>query len=123
MRWSPLFLCFPALAQTAPVQVTIDASKTGAPISKNIYGQFLEHGGNIVNENIWAEMLEDRKFYRMVNSKAPEQSVSPGGRLRPPTPLLGTRRAATMWWSWIRKLLIPANTRHSSDLMALSRVG
>ena len=80
----PLFLCFPALAQTAPVQVTIDASKTGAPISKNIYGQFLEHGGNIVNENIWAEMLEDRKFYRMVNSKAPEQSVSPGGRLRPP---------------------------------------
>ncbi len=35
--------------QTQPVNATIDASKTGPPISKYIYGQFLEHGGNIVN--------------------------------------------------------------------------
>ncbi|MGA2483599.1 MAG: hypothetical protein ABSF92_10850 [Candidatus Acidiferrales bacterium] len=62
---SPAF----ASAQTPPVNATIDASKTGAPISKYLYGQFLEHGGNIVNENVWAEMLEDRKFYRPVTSK------------------------------------------------------
>jgi alpha-N-arabinofuranosidase len=37
-------------AQTQPVHASIDASKTGPPISKYIYGQFLEHGGNIVNE-------------------------------------------------------------------------
>ncbi len=34
-----------ASAQTQPVTATIDASKTGAPISKYIYGQFLEHIG------------------------------------------------------------------------------
>src|SRR5271167_2201902 len=34
--------------QAPTVNVAIDASKTGAPISKYIYGQFLEHGGNIV---------------------------------------------------------------------------
>jgi hypothetical protein len=49
-------------AQTVAVHATIDASKTGAPISKNIYGQFLEHIGGIVNNNIWAEMLDDRNL-------------------------------------------------------------
>ena len=71
-------------AQTQPVHATIDASKTGAPISKYIYGQFLEHGGNIVNENIWAEMLEDRKFYYPVTSKPPEEPPVPVWRRRGP---------------------------------------
>ena len=55
-------------AQTQPVTATIDASKTGVPISKYIYGQFLEYGGNIVNEGVWSE-LEDRKFYYPIASK------------------------------------------------------
>jgi hypothetical protein len=37
--------------------------QTGAPISKNIYGQFLEHGGDIVNTGVWSELLVERKFY------------------------------------------------------------
>ena len=67
-RMRPLFLLIVLLvsissfAQTKPIQATIDASRTSAPISKYIYGQFLEHIGGIVNNNIWAEMLEDRKF-------------------------------------------------------------
>ncbi len=79
-------LCFSLMsaAQTSPINATIDASKTGAPISKNLYGQFLEHGGNIVNEGVWAEMLEDRKFFNPVTSKAPEQPANPGGWRRPP---------------------------------------
>ena len=80
--------CF---AQTQPVHATIDASKAGAPISKYIYGQFLEHGGNIVNEGVWAEMLEDRKFYYPVSSKPPEEPPAPAwrqrGRLRHWTPV------------------------------------
>ena len=89
LRISALFLavlCFPILsaAQTHPVNVTVDASKTSAPISKYIYGQFLEHGGNIVNEGVWAEMLEDRKFFNPVVSKAPEAPPAPGGWRRPP---------------------------------------
>lgn len=74
----------PCHAQTRTVNVSIDASKTGVPISKNLYGQFLEHGGNIVNEGVWAEMLEDRKFYYAVSSKAPEQPAGPAWRRRSP---------------------------------------
>jgi alpha-L-arabinofuranosidase len=80
-----LFFSTLCSAQTQPVHATIDASKTGHPISPYIYGQFLEHGGNIVNEGVWAEMLEDRKFYYPINSKPPEQPAAqaPGRRFRP----------------------------------------
>ena len=82
-------------AQTSPVNVSIDASKTGAPISKYIYGQFLEHGGDIVNTGIWAEMLVDRKFFYPVATSAPK-----------PPPVMGNaagnprfNRNATRWWA------------------------
>ncbi len=45
------------------IAVTIDTGKTGEPISKYIYGQFIEHLGRCIYGGIWAEMLEDRKFY------------------------------------------------------------
>jgi alpha-N-arabinofuranosidase len=62
-----VFLVLGAAAQTgnAPsrrVTVSIDASKTGAPISPYLYGQFIEHIGDLVNRSVWAEMLDDRKF-------------------------------------------------------------
>jgi alpha-N-arabinofuranosidase len=69
-----------SLAQTQQVNVTIDASKTGAPISKYIYGQFLEHIGGIVNNNIWAEMLDDRKFYYPITSHPPAEPTGPSWR-------------------------------------------
>jgi alpha-N-arabinofuranosidase len=80
-----LFFSTLCSAQTQPVHATIDASKTGHPISPYIYGQFLEHGGNVVNEGVWAEMLEDRKFYYPINSKPPEKppAQAPGRRFRP----------------------------------------
>lgn len=83
-----LLISLSASAQTHAVKVTIDASKTGAPISKYIYGQFLEHGGNIVNEGVWAEMLEDRKFYYPVTSKPPAE---------PPVPTWRRRSAPRHW--------------------------
>jgi alpha-N-arabinofuranosidase len=67
-------------AQIQPIQATIDASKTGAPISKYIYGEFLEHIGGIVNNNIWAEMLDDRKFYFPINSHPPAEPSGPTWR-------------------------------------------
>jgi alpha-L-arabinofuranosidase len=78
-----LLLTQPAFSQK-PVQVVIDATKTSAPISKNIYGQFLEHGGNIVNEGVWAEMLEDRKFFSPITTKAPDAPPVPAWRRRGP---------------------------------------
>ncbi|MBM3290216.1 MAG: alpha-N-arabinofuranosidase, partial [Candidatus Hydrogenedentes bacterium] len=49
--------------------VTIDAAQTGAPISKYIYGQFIEHLGRCIYGGIWAEMIEDRKFFYAVDAK------------------------------------------------------
>jgi alpha-L-arabinofuranosidase len=69
-----------SLAQTQQVNVAIDASKTGAPISKYVYGQFLEHIGGIVNNNIWAEMLDDRKFYYPITSHPPAEPPGPAWR-------------------------------------------
>ena len=90
-----LLLSVVSAAQTSPVNVTIDASKTGAPISKYIYGQFLEHGGDIVNTGIWSEMLVDRKFFYPVAATAPT-----------PPPVMGNaagnprfNRVPTRWWA------------------------
>ncbi|MBR9998304.1 MAG: hypothetical protein KFF73_05000, partial [Cyclobacteriaceae bacterium] len=44
-------------------KVTIDPGKASTPISPLIYGQFIEHLGRCIYGGIWAEMLEDRKFY------------------------------------------------------------
>ncbi|MBN1820062.1 MAG: hypothetical protein JW833_05080 [Prolixibacteraceae bacterium] len=52
--------CQPKAPENA---VNIDINKTGAPIEKYIYGQFIEHLGKCIYGGIWAEMLEDRKFY------------------------------------------------------------
>ena len=73
-----------AFPQTQPVSATIDASKTGHPISKYIYGQFLEHAGNLVDENVWAEMLADRKFFYPISSKPPVEPPDPAWRRRGP---------------------------------------
>lgn len=81
---SAIILSTFSFAQTRPVNAVIDASKTSAPISKYIYGQFLEHGGNIVNEGVWAEMLEDRKFFHPITSKPPEEPPVPAWRRRGP---------------------------------------
>ncbi len=46
--------------------VRIDAAKTSEPISKYVYGQFIEHLGRCIYGGIWAEMLLDRKFFHPV---------------------------------------------------------
>ncbi|MFC1563442.1 alpha-L-arabinofuranosidase C-terminal domain-containing protein [candidate division KSB1 bacterium] len=43
--------------------IIINTEETGAPISKYIYGQFIEHMGRCIYGGIWAEMIEDRKFF------------------------------------------------------------
>ena len=48
--------------------VTLEVNKIGEPISKYIYGQFIEHLGRCIYGGIWAEMLEDRKFYYSVGA-------------------------------------------------------
>jgi alpha-N-arabinofuranosidase len=66
-----IILTRPALGQktnspspnTKLAEVTIYPSQTGTPISPYIFGQFIEHLGRCIYGGIWAEMLEDRKFF------------------------------------------------------------
>jgi alpha-N-arabinofuranosidase len=76
-------------AQTQPITVTIDVGKTRAPITKYVYGQFIEHLGGIINNGIWAEMLDDRKFYHPVVSQMQTTNAVSGrrGQLRRWTPI------------------------------------
>jgi len=92
-----LLLVSPAalVSQAQTVTATIDTTTTGAPISPYIYGQFLEHGGDIVNSGVWSEMLVDRKFFYPVSANAPT-----------PPPVIGnaggnprSRRTPTRWWA------------------------
>jgi len=63
----------------APAEITIDAAQTGAPINPHIYGQFIEQMGRCIYGGLWAEMLEDRKFYYAVAAPdaAGEQTRAP----------------------------------------------
>jgi len=52
-----------ATITAAPLDLKLDTARTNAPINPFIYGQFIEHLGRCIYGGIWAEMLEDRKFY------------------------------------------------------------
>ena len=61
------------------LQVTTDTQATSAPVSKYLYGQFIEHIGGTMYSSLWAEMLDDRKFYFPITAKKPETSGQPQG--------------------------------------------
>lgn len=85
-----------ANAQTQPISAVIHADRTGPPMPEYIYGQFIEHIGGIINNGIWAEMLDDRKFYYPVTASAPASNAAPGRfRLRHWTPV-GPENAVVM---------------------------
>ncbi|MEO8597293.1 MAG: alpha-N-arabinofuranosidase [Candidatus Solibacter sp.] len=63
----------------ATVAVSIDVTKTAPPINPYLYGQFIEHIGDLVNHGMWAEQLDDRKFYYEINSKPAAQPAGRGG--------------------------------------------
>jgi len=56
-------------ASASKISATINAAKTGEPITKYMYGGFIEHLGNLINYSYWSEVLDDRKFYHAVNSQ------------------------------------------------------
>jgi alpha-L-arabinofuranosidase len=78
------FLMLRGIGTSAHAQdsmVRIDLNETGEPISKYVYGQFIEHLGRCIYGGIWAEMLEDRKFYYAVDGEAPAWTMyKPGMR-------------------------------------------
>ena len=95
--------------QTQAATLNIDLNKTGEPISKYIYGQFIEHLGRCIYGGLWAEILEDRKFYYPVTGEAPAWTMfKPGMRswdgeghpyellTSSPWMIIGDKKAVTM---------------------------
>ncbi len=87
----------------------VDASAIRAPISPYVYGQFIEHLGRCIYGGLWAEMLEDRKFFYPVDGNAPAwEMYKPGAPswegagvpyellVRSPWMVLGGKGAVTM---------------------------
>jgi alpha-N-arabinofuranosidase len=68
----------PLMAQ--PVSARIDASRTGEPISRWVFGGFMEPA----TTRVWAEMLYDRKFFHEVTSKPPAPVATAGFGRRGP---------------------------------------
>ena len=61
------------------LKVTIDTQQTSPPISKYLYGQFIEHIGGTMYSSLWAEMLDDRKFYFPITARKAETPTRPQG--------------------------------------------
>jgi alpha-N-arabinofuranosidase len=93
----------------APVEVRIDLAQKREPVSKYVYGQFIEHLGRCIYGGMWSELLEDRKFYYPVTGEMPAWEVQAGKKVswegdahpyevlvRSPWLVLGDKRAVTM---------------------------
>ena len=64
----PFILCFlgfapVAVANATTVRASIDATRSSAPVTRYEYGMFIEPIGSLSARSLWAEMLDDRKFY------------------------------------------------------------
>jgi alpha-N-arabinofuranosidase len=52
--------------EETPTMIEIDGTVRREPISKYIYGQFIEHLGRCIYGGMWAELVSDRKFLRPI---------------------------------------------------------
>ena len=59
-----------AVAHPQPIEVTINGAARSDPVTRYEYGMFIEPIGNLVARTLWAEMLDDRKFYFPVVAQA-----------------------------------------------------
>ena len=51
------------------LNVTINTQQTADPVSKYVFGSFIEHIGGTIYRSVWAELLDDRKFWFPITSK------------------------------------------------------
>jgi alpha-N-arabinofuranosidase len=74
-------------APTVPDKLvaTIDARQTAPAVTPYEYGQFIEHIASTMYGSLWAEMLDDRKFYFPIKAEEPEDAAHrQGGPFRMP---------------------------------------
>lgn len=78
------YLSAASAQQTQPavpdqLKVSINTQETADPVSKYIFGSFIEHIGTTIYRSMWAEMIDDRKFYFPIISKDPPAPARPQG--------------------------------------------
>ncbi len=56
-----------------PLSVSINTAQTSDAVTKYEFGQFIEHIAKTMYSSLWAEMIDDRKFFFPITSKEPEQ--------------------------------------------------
>ena len=118
-------------AEAPEARVRVDAAAVGAPISPYVYGQFIEHLGRCIYGGLWAEMLEDRKFFYPVTGEAPAWEMFKPGQpswegeghpyellVRSPWMILGDKKAVTHGRARART---PASTARGSRCRAAAR--
>jgi alpha-N-arabinofuranosidase len=82
------------------LHATVHTAQTGEAISPFIYSQFIEHLGRCIYGGIWAEMLEDRKFYHPITEEYAPYQGDLGGRFpvvgASPWQIIGDAAGVTM---------------------------
>lgn len=68
-----------ALSAAQPIVANIDPKQSAEPVSNYVFGMFIEHIGKTMYGPLWAEMLDDRKFYFPISSKETEAAPRPQG--------------------------------------------
>jgi alpha-N-arabinofuranosidase len=72
-----------AIGHPQTVHVTIDGARRSDPVTRYEYGMFIEPIGNLVARTLWAEMLDDRKFYFPVIAQSKDAPPAANGPVFP----------------------------------------
>ena len=72
-----------AVAHADPIRATIDVRRTSDPVTPYQYGMFIEPIGKLIGRSLWAEMLDDRKFYFPVVAEGKDAPVPQSVEGRP----------------------------------------
>ena len=71
------------VAHAQKVTAVVDASRRSDPVTRYQYGMFIEPIGGLVARTLWAEMLDDRKFYFPVVAASRDAPPPPNAEGRP----------------------------------------
>jgi hypothetical protein len=74
LQYTALAACLiPIVVHADPVRVRIDGQQTSDPVTQYEYGMFIEPIGALIARTLWAEMLDDRKFYYAIVAEGKDQ--------------------------------------------------
>ena len=66
-------------ASSPQIVANIDVRQAAEPVSKYVFGMFIEHIGKTMYGPLWAEMLDDRKFYFPITAQKEEAETPRAG--------------------------------------------